>query len=730
MNAYHRGAIGATFRSIDKRLAEIEAIVLAVGGQSPLSGYAFDVGPMERQAIAGYLQRLREKMWSAMRRFEVPAGGRRVSAAWAIRTTLISVLIDLAEIEPRRLGGYGCLDAVAGTTLAGILADLRRLANGLEAYVRRAQGENLAERLARLETAPADRDALATIERIITRHGLVELRPVLDMVLSRLESTEFEIAFFGRVSSGKSSLLNYLLGRDVLPVGVLPVTAVLTRLRPADCPELVVRSRISPPQRLPVERIAEFVTEEGNPNNKHQVTEVEVGWPNPRLSPGVAFIDTPGVGSLATFGAAQTKAYLPRCDLGVLLVDAGSSLNHEDLAILQGFYDAAIPAMVLMSKADLLTRPDRDRVIGYIKHQTADVAGGDVPVFPVSTRGPDAALTDAWFDEQIGPLVARHRGHAAASIRRKIANLAETAAAYVAGKLDRARATLGVETTFDPAKAQRLLAAAAEHLAVVAARVTEPPDQGVAEQVAELAESASRALVEQARRGTGSPRPLAAQARRTLAGMADETRGQITALGERLGTIVRELSDSLGMSPATWSPAAETTSASRPLFPSARDAAPPSPVTRTSRGEVDSPPQSVVEEVLATLAPLPPADETRLREIPDLRCARMLAWWPGLATWLLRRRIHDRGGAALWSLFSDHRARLRTWLADSLERLTNAYEAQAALYRERLRDGGDGEPGGESIEELETDLERLGQIAPRPAAGPRHGGTSRVVTGL
>ncbi len=729
MNAHHRGAIGATFRSIDKRLAEIEAILLAVGGQSPLSGYAFDVGPRERQAVAGYLQRLREKMWSAMKRLEVPAGGRRVSAAWAIRTTLIGILIDLAEIEPRRLGGYGRLDADAATTLAGILADLRRLANGLEAYVRRAQGENLAERLARLETAPADRDALATLERIITRHGLVELRPVLDMVLSRLESTEFEIAFFGRVSSGKSSLLNHLLGRDVLPVGVLPVTAVLTRLRPADRPELVVRSRISPPQHLPVERIAEFVTEEGNPNNKHQVTEVEVGWPSPRLSPGVAFIDTPGVGSLATFGAAQTKAYLPRCDLGVLLVDAGSSLNHEDLAILQGFYEAAIPAVVLMSKADLLGRPDRDRVIGYIKHQTADVAGGDLPVFPVSTRGPDAALTDAWFDEQIGPLVAHHREHAAASIRRKLANLAETAASYLAGKLDRARMTPGAETTFDPVKAQRRLAAAAEHLAVVAARVTEPPDQGVAERIAELAESASRALVEQARRGTRSPRALAAQALHELAGMADETRGQITTLGERLSATVRELSDSLGMSPATWSPAAATTSSSLPLSQSVRDPSPLSPVAHTSHGRVESAPQSVVEEVLATLTPLPPADETRLREIPDLRCVRILAWWPGLATWLLRRRIHDRCGAALWSLFSDHRSKLRTWLADSLERLTNAYEAQAALYRERLRDGGDGEPGGESIEELESDLEQLGRIVPGPAAGPRDSSAARVVSG-
>jgi GTP-binding protein EngB required for normal cell division len=711
MNAHHRGAIAATFRSIDQRLAEVEAILLAVGGQSPLSGYAFDVGPMERQAIAGYLQRIREKMWSAMKHLEVPTNDRRVSAAWAMRTTLMGVMIDLAEIEPRRLAGYGSVDVDAGTTLAGILTDLQRLTNGLEAYVRRSQGENLGDRLARLETSPANREALATIERIITRHGLVELRPMLDLVLSRLESTEFEIAFFGRVSSGKSSLLNYLLGRDVLPVGVLPVTAVLTRLRPADRPELAVRFQISQPQRLPVERIAEFVTEEGNPNNKHRVAEVEVYLPSPRLAQGVAFIDTPGVGSLATFGAAQTKAYLPRCDLGVLLVDAGSSLNHEDLAILQGFYDAAIPAVVLMSKADLLSEPDRNRVTSYIKQQTTDVVGGDMPVFPVSTRGPDAALADTWFNEQIVPFVKHHREHATASIRRKIANLAETAASYLAGMLDRARATRDGEHgplareesahQFDTAKAQQLLASAAERIAAVAVQVTEPIDRGVAERVAQLAASASAALVEQARRGNGPRRGLSEHAVEALAGMAGETRGQIVELSQSLGETVAQLSESFGMPPA-----------SEPPSLSRRDPLRPPSLLGRGRGRVGSQPLSIMDEIFGTLSPLPAADEARLRDIPDVRCSRLLALWPRLATWLLRGRIRDRCGAMLYSLFRDHRAKLRTWLSASLERLTNAYEAQAALFRESLRTGGDGqaregEAPAEPIDELEADLELL-----------------------
>jgi predicted GTPase len=55
--------------------------------------------------------------------------------------------------------------------------------------------------------------------RIITTHGLIEYREALGFIIDRIENNVFEIGVFGRVSSGKSSLLNYLLGIDYLPVG-------------------------------------------------------------------------------------------------------------------------------------------------------------------------------------------------------------------------------------------------------------------------------------------------------------------------------------------------------------------------------------------------------------------------------------------------------------------------------------------------------------------------------
>jgi hypothetical protein len=86
-----------------------------------------------------------------------------------------------------------------------------------------------------------------------------------------------------------------------------------------------------------------------------------VKLPSPRLREGIAFVDTPGVGSLALAGGAETVAYLPRCDLGVVLVVAVTTLNHEDLAL---EVDTTAARQVL-DEADEAIRRARERSLDW-----------------------------------------------------------------------------------------------------------------------------------------------------------------------------------------------------------------------------------------------------------------------------------------------------------------------------------------------------------------------------
>jgi GTP-binding protein EngB required for normal cell division len=339
-------------------------------------------------------------------------------------------------MAPQYLRGYGELPDGTASQLQGLCAELEGLLERLGTALADAPAADLQARLERLQQTGGGLDLLRLIDRIVADRGLVDLRPRLSMIVERLESNRFEIAMFGRVSSGKSSLLNHILQTAALPVGVNPITAVPTRLIHGGQSSLTVSFADRKVERLPIERLPEFVSETHNPANAKGVVRLVVELPSERLRSGLAFVDTPGLGSLATAGAAETLAYLPQCDLGVVLIAAGSPLNDEDLATIQRLYDAAIPVKVLLSKADLLSPCDLDSAREYTARQLRAHLGGELGVHAVSTASSHAHLLEEWFGVEIAPLYEKYQQLAQESIRRKSGALREAVKAALQAKLD------------------------------------------------------------------------------------------------------------------------------------------------------------------------------------------------------------------------------------------------------------------------------------------------------
>jgi GTP-binding protein EngB required for normal cell division len=191
-------------------------------------------------------------------------------------------------------------------------------------------------------------------------------------------------------------------------------------------------------ERLPVERLPEFVSEVHNTANTKGVVRLVVDLPSERLENGLGFVDTPGLGSLATAGAAETLAYLPQCDLGVVLISAGSPLNDEDLSTIHILYESAIPVKVLLSKADLLAPSDLESAMEYTARQIRSQLDFEIGVHPVSTAASHAHLLDEWFEGEIAPLYEKHQQLAQDSIRRKAGALREAVESTLKVKLSRA----------------------------------------------------------------------------------------------------------------------------------------------------------------------------------------------------------------------------------------------------------------------------------------------------
>jgi GTP-binding protein EngB required for normal cell division len=444
LNEYQARCLRVTCEYVDKVIGEIEHILHSAASKVAFPRYIQDITPTQRRTIEDYLSRIRAQLARVLDGQGIPRPEAWVPTSRAVYTALTTIDIALEELRPRYMKGYGEVAPELATELEGISGELRGLTERLNRYLMQDAGQDLRQRLERLEQTSGELELLGKIERVVTERGLVEFRSTIAGITDRLEDRSLEIAVFGRVSSGKSSLLNAILGEEILPVGVTPITAVPTRIQYGEIPQLTVwfaERRL--PETLEIGHLAEVASEKGNPQNEKRVTRIIVDLPSPRLRKGTTFVDTPGLGSLATSGASETLAYLPNCDLGLVLVDAGSTLTQEDLQTIQALQDASIPVQVLLSKADLLTPQEVDDLIQYVKENIVKHCGVKLPVYAVSAIAGHRELLTQWFEAEILPLYQRSQDLKSLSVKRKVGTLRDAVVAVLSTRVRRSKGISG-----------------------------------------------------------------------------------------------------------------------------------------------------------------------------------------------------------------------------------------------------------------------------------------------
>jgi GTP-binding protein EngB required for normal cell division len=419
LNGAQRQHLLITCQHIDKLLGDVEATLNAAGSKTVFPSYVNDVAPVQRKTIEDYIARVRGQLLQVLAGQSLQPEKPRVSAIHSIHVNLTFVDIAIAELAPHYMRGYGPVSEEGAADLNGIVAELQSAIKELTRYILQPHAGDLRERVEKLANEGWDVEGLRTLAEIIDRHGLTEFRPTIAMLLDRAEDTALEIAVFGRVSTGKSSLLNHVIGADLLPVGVTPITAVPTRIGYGPRPLVKVWQESFGVSEHTVEELPLYVDERLNPENRKRVGRILVLYPAERLREGIIFVDTPGVGSLATRGATETLAYLPRCDAAMVLVDAGSTLTPDDLRIISALTQVSTPTTVLVSKADLLSQADLEQQIAYAKGQLRNELDAGLPVRAVSVIPSHVRLLDEWFAEDLAPLYERKQHLLQESLARK-----------------------------------------------------------------------------------------------------------------------------------------------------------------------------------------------------------------------------------------------------------------------------------------------------------------------
>jgi GTP-binding protein EngB required for normal cell division len=232
---------------------------------------------------------------------------------------------------------------------------------------------------------PADR--LDTLAEVVRSFDLVSLRPVVRacQALSG-DDPPLDVAVLGQFKSGKSSLLNAVLGEAVFPVGAVPVTAVITRAAAGPTRSLRVTYQDGTVEELPPARVAEFVTEAGNPGNRKRVAAADVFTPAMNDWPGLRLVDTPGLGSVLFHNTEATRAWMPNVGVALVAVSAERPLSDEDRRLLAEARQTAPRVVVLLTKVDLLSEAELEEVGAFLDRALRENLGDAVPVLPFSSR--------------------------------------------------------------------------------------------------------------------------------------------------------------------------------------------------------------------------------------------------------------------------------------------------------------------------------------------------------
>jgi GTP-binding protein EngB required for normal cell division len=230
-----------------------------------------------------------------------------------------------------------------------------------------------------ISAASASEPPLEPLARVADALGELALAREARAAAERLSQGLAYVALLGQFKRGKSSLLNALIGRALLPVGVTPVTSVVTVVRYGPSVAARARDESGRWQEIAPERLGDYVSEEGNPGNRRQVAIVEVFAPSPLLANGMCLVDTPGVGSVIAANTESTLAFVPHIDAAIAVLGVDPPISSEELDLVEQAARAPTRLVVVLNKADRFGDREREEAIRFTRRVLARRLGGDPP---------------------------------------------------------------------------------------------------------------------------------------------------------------------------------------------------------------------------------------------------------------------------------------------------------------------------------------------------------------
>ena len=274
-------------------------------------------------------------------------------------------------------------------------------------------------------------EALETVRALCEVYQIGALEEFLESCQSFAQEKILNIAVLGRFKAGKSSFLNHLLGQALLPVGVIPVTTVVTEIQYGPEARAQVRFLDGRTESTDIRRIGDFISEIENPENQKQVASVRVELPSMERYRGIRFVDTPGLESVLEHNTDASLEWLPNVGLALVAVGVDPPLSRHDIELIRRLNRYTPNISLLLTKVDVLEPGEREQVQTFVRKQLARYWNRSVPVFPYSTHTGFESLRSQLDQDLLSRIQAQPAEQRNIILRHKLESLVSECAGYL-----------------------------------------------------------------------------------------------------------------------------------------------------------------------------------------------------------------------------------------------------------------------------------------------------------
>ena len=231
------------------------------------------------------------------------------------------------------------------------------------------------------------KELVGKIDEAASRFHIVSLKRQIQVCESLLkENPLIDVAILGQFKASKSSFINSLVGREILPVGVIPVTTVITRLQYGPQVRSMITYIDGTRSEIGIEDLEKFISEAQNPSNSRNVDIVDIELPALEAYPGLRLVDTPGLGSVFTYHKEVSENWLPEVGAAVLAISSDRPLSEHDLNLIADLSHHTPMIVILLTKADLLSLDQQNEVVQFFQQTLKRKLNREYPIFLYSTR--------------------------------------------------------------------------------------------------------------------------------------------------------------------------------------------------------------------------------------------------------------------------------------------------------------------------------------------------------